>query len=297
VSFQEGHVKEISPKLMGKYKAKLKSMRNGHSGLMRFQAYESVSDNLGVSVYTEMTAACTGVISRRLDLWKNPEATLLMSFNGQSPENVGPAGFTSAKHTHVYVGGSASKLWLEFILDEENSPWRSIVKHVANRKDVDFINEEGGFVFTNLDEMWSSTIFSFLMATRFPGEQTSRVLLWEKLVNEGLDPKLAYLVVHAYNEHGGARNYPGHSFHTCPTKAVAKRFYNIDPVPDRLNSTLVATDNKLGGSIGSDKLWISPEDVAHYQRYERMRDYMFPSQPNLKAAIKLVADFVEAKVA
>lgn len=297
MSFQEGHVKEISPKLMEKYKTKLKAMRNGHNGLMRFQAYESVGDNLGVSVYSEMTAACTGTISRNLNLWRNPEATLLMSFNGQSPENVGPGGHRSASPGRVYQGGSASKLWLEFILDEENSPWRSIVKHVANRKDVDFINEEGGFILTNLDEMWSSMIFSFLMATRFPGEQTNRVLFWEKLVNEGLDPKLAYLVVHAYNDSGTAQNYPRHSFHTCPTKAIAKRFYNIDPVPDRLNSTLRPGDYKLGGSLGSDRLWISPEDVAHYQHYERTRNYMFPSQPNLKAAIKLVADFVEAKVA
>lgn len=120
--------------------------------------------------------------------FEDPDKLLLFSFNGESPRD-------SRANGNAFKGGPVSRRWLEFLLGPE-TPFPGVVSHIVNKDEIDWINEEGGFIF---DETYLDTIGGemrgFLISSRYCQEFYTRARNWVSMVDDlKIDPLIAWII-------------------------------------------------------------------------------------------------------
>lgn len=260
--------------------------------LMRFEF--ATKDGKGWSFFDRNTVAvCTGVL-RSSRNWFGKDNVFLLSYNKESPSDMGPGGLPPSNLANkVFEGGEVSMAWLKFMLDEKESPWKNTLPFIANRANVEEINSRGGFIFENLPDAPASSTFSFLMATRFAQENNRRCLLWKKVVDMGYNPRFAYIIAHAFMfQPDGkvmASSPPFHSFQMQPTKTWAKAFMNNTPRED-----VHIGHSGLLGVLGADKWWVdlSKPEIVATQFADRFFTLAKPTG-TVEEAISVVEEFLK----
>lgn len=191
------------PILLGKVKADLEELRVKGNHLFRYVTYRG-----DVLVRKELGDVCSQGLKQgpggRGDYNKNwVDVTIGLAFNGQSPQDKsGPTGKLG--------GGELSLAWLKFLLDPNESPWAEVIPSVVNREDTDWINEAGGLIFQNFQEIGGNVFGGFIIATRYCQEHHSRGAYWLELVKGGMNPRLAYIMVSTCNAAGNSVANGGH---------------------------------------------------------------------------------------
>src|SRR5690606_1011886 len=137
------------------------------SGLMAYAGFKAnKKGELKVS-FKETHAACTGSLRYAPKAWDENEGCdyLAIAFNGESPADIGPGHIYRGSEL-TFEGGEVSLAWLKFLTDP-NGYWRDVLPFIANLDDLDLINNETGFIFTDLRNLPAEPTFNFLIATRW----------------------------------------------------------------------------------------------------------------------------------
>lgn len=291
----------LSDKDVEKMNETLISIRTG-TGIGRFASYKR-NEKTGNLVQTFRTTqeVCTGDIQSRGKIWCESDVFLL-SYNGACPANKGSGGIEGGLYgEHHFSGDKVSLTWLKFMLDPVFSPWKMLFPFIHNINDVERINSDTGFIFTDVPKIPASALFTFCMAARFAQENNNRAILFKLLVDEGINPKIAYLTCHSFGvrtEYGEKSSVnsptrsvspPGHHFQMCGTGYIARAFYY-----ERMKEDVaVGVTGCLRGNWGADNWW----DYQHYTNTDVSKRFgRFTNKGTLIECAKHIQDYCEGKV-
>lgn len=182
---------------------------------------------------------CTGPI-KSSGYWGRDDLTFFYCFNGEAPA-------LSSDPNSELKGGALSLKWLKYMVGEL-SPCPGVVAKIENLDDLERINAEGGFIISDYKNLNAGELCFFLITQRFCQEQNDRGEQWEFFVEEGIDPRIAFVMAHSFKwtpaqkvHFNGSASHSG--FHDLP-QWWAKNYYEGKW---RGNSHLVGVaDDKYG---------------------------------------------------
>lgn len=210
--------------------SKLKQTEDLRSEMERIRAdgtclFRCVNMRDGKIIHREMGDICSasyksGPYGRYKESWKAGDVFGLI-YNGEK----GASG-TCRSPKGMLNGGEKSLAWLKFLLDPDQSPWAEVIPAVSNRDEIEWINEKGGFIFTNFDQIGANVFGGFVIATRFAQEHPDDSDDWFNYVKDGMNPRLAYILANTIDSKNNSRRSPcGHHPQSGLSEVWMKNFW------------------------------------------------------------------------